>query len=114
MYPEAVAEAQKTQELSTVITHSFAFEIYALAISGKRGEAHAKLNELLQLTTSRFVPPYNIALAYNGLGDTGKTYEWLEIGYEQGDPRLVFLKSVPKWNNLRDEPRFIDLTSLNP
>ena len=67
------------------------------------------LDELLKLSKERFVPPYHIALIYNGLGETGKTLEWLEKGYEQHDPKMAFLKVEPKWNNLRSEPRFIDL-----
>jgi serine/threonine-protein kinase len=35
--------------------------------------------------------------------------EWLEKGYEQRDPKMTFLKVEPKWNNLRNEPRLVDL-----
>ncbi len=33
----------------------------------------------------------------------------LERGFEQRDARIAFLKVEPKWNNLRDDPRFQDL-----
>jgi len=33
----------------------------------------------------------------------------LERGYKERDPKMVFLKVEPKWNNLRDDPRFQDL-----
>jgi hypothetical protein len=38
-----------------------------------------------------------------------ETLAWLERGYREREPRMVFLKVEPKWNNLRDEPRFQDL-----
>ena len=67
------------------------------------------LEELLKLSTERYVPPYHIALIYNGLDERDETLAWLERGYEQRDPKMVFLKVEPKWNNLRDDPRFQDL-----
>jgi eukaryotic-like serine/threonine-protein kinase len=109
MYSEAVAEARKAKELSPVLTISVAFEGYALAKSGRRDEAQALLNELLKLSTTRPVPADHIALIYNGLGETEKSLDWLEKGYEQRDPKMAFLKVEPKWNNFRNEPRFIDL-----
>ncbi len=109
MYEEAVAEARKAKEFAPAQTVSNAFEGYALAKSGKRAEAQSLLDGLLKLSTTRFVPPDHIALIYNGLGETEKSLDWLEKGYEQKDPKMAFLKVEPKWNNLRNEPRFIDL-----
>ncbi len=109
MYREAVAEARKAKELSPAQTVSEAFEGYALAKSGKREEAQVLLEALLKLSTTRFVPPDHLAFIYNGLGETEKALEWLEKGYEQRSPKMVFLKVEPKWNNLRSEPRFIEL-----
>lgn len=108
-FPEAIEQAQKAKNLSGVSTHPDAFAGYALAKSGKRDEAEAVLNDLLKLSTARFVSPFHIALIYNGLDETEKTLEWLEKAYEQHDPKMVFLMTEPKWNNLRNEPRFIDL-----
>jgi len=109
MYREAVVEARRAKELSPVLTVSVSIVGYALAKSGKRDEARAVLDELLKLSTERFVPPYHIAVIYNGLGETDKATAWLEKGYEQRDPKMAFLKVEPKWNNLRDDPRFQDL-----
>lgn len=105
-YPEAIAEAHKASQLAAFQTVSVAVESYALAKSGKRDEARALLNELLKLSQKRFVPPYHIAFAYNGLGERDETLAWLARGIEQRDPKMAFLKVEPKWNNLRDDPRF--------
>ena len=109
MFAEAVAEARKAKELSGVSTRPIAFLGYALARSGKRGEARAELKRLLKLSAERYVSPYNIAMIYNGLGEREETLAWLERGFRQREPRMVFLKAEPKWNNLRDDPRFRDL-----
>jgi len=80
-----------------------------LANAGKTKEARAVLDELLKLSVGRYVPPYNFAVVYNALGESGKAIDYLEKGYEQKDVRMVFLKVEPQWNNLRSELRFLDL-----
>jgi len=67
------------------------------------------IKELLKLANARFVPPYHIALVYNGLDERNETLAWLERGYQQRDPKMTFLKVEPRWNNLHDDPRFQDL-----
>ena len=109
MYAEAVAEARRARNLFDGGIQAIAFESYALAKSGKQAEARAVLEELLKLSTTRYVPAYHVALVYNGLNERDKTLAWLERAFEQHNPRMVFLKVEPKWNNLRDDPRFQDL-----
>jgi hypothetical protein len=48
-------------------------------------------------------------MIYNGLGERDNALAWLERGVEMRDPRMVFLRVEPKWDNLRDDPRFKDL-----
>jgi DNA-binding winged helix-turn-helix (wHTH) protein/TolB-like protein/Flp pilus assembly protein TadD len=107
MFAEAIAESRKEYELSG--RNDIPFGAYALAKSGKQPEAKAALNELLKLSATRYVPPYNIAFIFNALDMPHDALEWLEKAYEQRDPKMTFLKVEPKWNNLRGEPRFIDL-----
>jgi TolB-like protein/DNA-binding winged helix-turn-helix (wHTH) protein/Tfp pilus assembly protein PilF len=109
MYPEAIAEGRKARELNGANSHPVAFLGYALAKSGKQAEARAVLAELLNRSKERYVPPYNIALVYNGLDERDETLAWLERGFEQRDPKMVFLKVEPKWNDLRSDQRFQDL-----
>ena len=109
MFAEAVAEARKARELNSANSQAAAQLGYALAKSGKQAEARGLLEELLKLSTQRHVSPGNIAQIYNGLGERDETFSWLERGFEQRDPKMVFLKVEPKWNNLRDDPRFQDL-----
>ncbi len=109
MLAEAGDEARKARELSGASTHPIAFLGYSLAKSGKPAEARVVLEDLLRLSTERYVSPYNIALIYNGLDERDKTLTWLERGYKERDPKLVFLRVEPKWNNLRTDPRFQDL-----
>ena len=109
MFPEAIAEARKAIDLTSGAAQPTSFLGYALAKSGKQAEARTVLEELLKRSAERYVPPYNIALIYNGLDERDQTLARLERGYEQRDQKMVFLKVEPKWNNLRADPRFQDL-----
>ena len=109
MFAEAVAEARRARELNSANSQGIAQLGYALAKSGKPDEARTLRDELLKSSTQRYVSPGNIALIYNGLGERDETFSWLERGFEQRDQKMVFLKVEPKWNNLRDDPRFQDL-----
>jgi DNA-binding winged helix-turn-helix (wHTH) protein/tetratricopeptide (TPR) repeat protein len=108
MHAEAVAAARKAGELSGN-SQSHAYRAYALTKWGKHSEARTVLDELLKLSTEKYVPPYNLALVFNGLGEQEKVADYLEKGYAEKDARMVFLKVEPMWNNLRSELRFLDL-----
>jgi DNA-binding winged helix-turn-helix (wHTH) protein/Tfp pilus assembly protein PilF len=108
MYAEAVAASKKAGELSGN-SQSQAYRAYALARSGKPEEARSLLDELLKLSNERYVPPYNFAVVYNGLGESDKALDCLEKAFAEKNVLMVFLKVEPKWNNLRSEPRFINL-----
>jgi len=106
MYDEAAAAARKGIELYSINSRSAAFLCYALAKAGKRSEALAALEELLKPSAGYFASPYNIALAYNGLGESDQSLKWLERGIEQRDPRMTSIVTERKWKNLRDDPQF--------
>jgi DNA-binding winged helix-turn-helix (wHTH) protein/TolB-like protein len=107
MYREAIADARKEFEFTG--GNVFPYGIYALAKSGRLTEARAALKELLKLSATKHVPPYNIALIYNALEMPDEALAWLERGFQQRDPKMTSLKVESKWNNLRNEPQFIDL-----
>src|SRR5438876_6807116 len=109
MFAEAVAEARKAKELNSANSQPIGQLGYALAKAGKQAEARTVLEELLKLSTQRYISPGNIALIYNGLGEREETLAWLERGFEQRDVKMVFLKVEPKWNNLRSDPHFQNL-----
>jgi transcriptional regulator NrdR family protein len=50
---------------------------HTLALSGKRNEAQRVLEELRQLSNSRYVTPYDFAVIYQGLGQSEQATEWL-------------------------------------
>ena len=53
---------------------------------------------LEQTATSRYVPPYAIALVYLGLQRADAMFQWLERAYDARDVHLVFAPVDPKWD----------------
>ncbi len=108
-FAEAIVLSRKGLELHPNNSRIPAFLGYALAKTGNRAEAEAIAEKLVKTSNERFVSAQNIALLYNGLGETAKSLEWLNRGIEQRDPRMTFLKVEPKWNNLRGDARFQEI-----
>ena len=53
--------------------------------------------------------PYDLAVAYAHLGNTGQAFVELEKAYAQHDWQMVQLKVRRAWDPLRPDPRFQDL-----
>jgi len=108
-FDDAVAEAGAARALTPSNTQALALEAYANAGRGKHSEAEAALAELLELSKERYVSPYHVAIACNGLNEPAEAIARLERGFEEHDPMMVFLYVEPKWRNLRGEPRMVRL-----
>lgn len=106
LFTDAVAEADAARVLTPANTQALALAACANAKRGQRREAKATLTELLQLSKQRYVSPYHVAIAWNGLNKPSEAMAWLERGFEERDPKMVFLNVEPIWNNVRGEPRF--------
>ena len=106
-FDEAINEAKKAVQFSGGNSEAVSLEAYALAKSGKRDESLKLLEELK--SNGRYVPSYNLAMIYNGLENREESLNNLEKAFAEKDARLILLKVEPKWNNLRNDPRFIEL-----
>ena len=85
-----------------------AHEVSLLSRLGRHAEAGALLAELRQHSSERFVPPYDLALAYAGVGDADAALAELERAFEARDPKMVLLR-VGGWDSVRERPEFSDL-----
>jgi TolB-like protein/Tfp pilus assembly protein PilF len=106
LFDDAVAEAGAARELTPANTQAQALEACANAKRGRRRDAVEALAQLLQSSKERYVSPYHVAIACNGLGESSEAIAWLERGFEEHDPKMVFLNVEPTWRSLRGEPRF--------
>ncbi|MGK2927063.1 MAG: tetratricopeptide repeat protein [Lysobacterales bacterium] len=107
-YEDALKEARAARQISGGSTIAMAREVACLAKLGRAAEAEALLSELLQRAAERYVPPFHLAAAYDGVGDADAALASLERAYEVRDPKMVLL-GVGGWDSVRDRPEFVDL-----
>jgi serine/threonine-protein kinase len=109
-YGEAIAELTKARNCSGGNTQTISLIGYACALSGDHAQALAVLDELKALSTQCYVPPYNIAMLHNGLGEDEHTLAWLERAHKERDVLLsAFITVDPNWDRLRANPRFMSI-----
>jgi len=82
---------------------------HALGVAGRRAEALAVLEGLRQLSSTRYVSPYSVALVHAGLGDRDQALAWLEKAYVERSDYMPYLNREPMLDGLRSDPRFAAL-----
>lgn len=99
IFQKAVAAAPDDPALLGLIGHSY-------AVSGNRSQALTVVQQLQQISTTRYVPSLYIALIYTGLGDRNEAFQWLDKAYNERCEYLVYLPVEPLADPLRADPRF--------
>jgi Flp pilus assembly protein TadD len=108
-YPEAIMEFEKAREFSRGNSEAIASIGYTAALAGDKAKARAVLEELKVLSTQHYVPPHNMALVYDALGDQDEALAQLDKACDERDVRVTLLKVDPRWDSLRSNPRFITI-----
>jgi TolB-like protein/Tfp pilus assembly protein PilF len=107
---EAGAEFQKAEALAPGITMYKGGLGHVYAREGRTTEARRLLDELKELSKTRYVSGLDLASIYIGLGEKEQAFTYLEKAYQQRDPRLIlWLTSRPEFETLRSDPRMKDL-----
>jgi tetratricopeptide (TPR) repeat protein len=106
--PEAIRELEATIKLAGTdsVPVYLAALGHAYAVAGQPENAR-RLIEALQARP--YVSPVDIATIYIGLGEKDEALDWLERGFAGRAYGLVFLPSDPRFDPLRNDPRFTAL-----
>jgi tetratricopeptide (TPR) repeat protein len=107
----AIAEFQKARQLDDS-PEILAYLGRTYALAGRRREAEKVIAELQEISKKRYVSPYDIAIIYAGLGQKDQALEWLRKAYESRAEGMCNLKTDPRLNDLRSDPRFQELLRL--
>jgi TolB-like protein/DNA-binding winged helix-turn-helix (wHTH) protein/Flp pilus assembly protein TadD len=108
-YQEALVEYNKALEIAGDTPQIRAHIAHVMAVSGKKSEALAGLAELQERAKRQYVPPYDIALIYVGLGEKEKAFAWLEKAYNDHSTEMIYFKVEPMLAPLRSDSRYQDL-----
>jgi TolB-like protein/DNA-binding winged helix-turn-helix (wHTH) protein/Tfp pilus assembly protein PilF len=75
----------------------------------KDGDARLTLARLDNMSKTKYVTPYGVALVYAGMGDKDQAFRWLEKAFDDRANWLVWLRFDPRWDSIRSDPRYTDL-----
>ncbi|NIM89847.1 MAG: protein kinase [Candidatus Aminicenantes bacterium] len=106
LFKEAIAELQRAVELSGGSFEYLAILAHAHAVAGERNKALRILNELREQSKQKYVPSYETALIYVGLGEEDQAFEFLEKAVRERSDSLRNIKVDPRLESLHDDPRF--------
>ena len=109
LHKKAIKALGKAAKLSNDGPRILAWLGYGYATAGSTVKAQQVLEKLMSGSKERHIDPYNIALLHIGLGEDEKALDSLEQAYEERSGQLIFLRLDPSVDNLRSNPRFIDL-----
>jgi serine/threonine-protein kinase len=79
---------------------------HAYGIAGKKKEAQEILGKLLEMSKKGYVPAYDIAVVYVGLGENAQAFEWLSKALEERSGFLIYIKCDRRIDGLRSDPRY--------
>jgi serine/threonine protein kinase/Tfp pilus assembly protein PilF len=108
-YSEAVTHFERAVDLSQRHQTYLAELGHGYAVAGRRTDALRTIEELMAISSTRFVAARGIAEIYMGLGDTDQALSWLEKAFSQHNGWLIHMREAPRYDNLRAEPRYLDL-----
>ena len=100
----ALAKIQEIQEDNSL---GAAGVVYALA--GRRYDAMRIIEKLERRSRQGYIAATTFAAIYAALDDNEKAITYLEKGYEDRAFQMQFLMVDPRWDKLRDDPRFQEL-----
>jgi len=110
MYKEAIEANQRFGKSTGHTPRSLAILAHGYGKAGNRDEALKLIRHLEERANHEFVPGFDMAIAYVGLGNKDKALRWLEIAFKARDQGLSNLNRAPFWfDSLRPDPRFQDL-----
>lgn len=108
-HDDAEAELGKSQAISRGEPHAEAALGHLAAIRGETAVATRHAERLRELAQSRHVSPVHFATVEIGTGDRDAAFASLERAVQSRSGWLVYLKTEPRFDPLRDDPRFAPL-----
>jgi len=109
MWREAVETFTRASAVSPGNPFAIGHIGYALAASGRKKEALEVLDRLEELSKERFVGSYHKAVVHLGLNADDRMFAYLERAFHEKESWLTMLNTLPLWDSVRSDPRFIGL-----
>ena len=109
-FPTAIDELKKAVELEPNVAENKAVLAFAYARAGKKDDA-AHTFDALKKDAKIYLPKYDEAKYYIGIGDKDHAFELLDQELAADSFHMTWLKVDPELDLLRDDPRFAQLVA---
>jgi eukaryotic-like serine/threonine-protein kinase len=106
---ESIASLEKTVQLSPSFTLATGFLAASYARSGDRGHAEKLMKSISERSAKQYVSPACFAIYHAALGQTEKTFEFLQAAFADRDPYLTRMAAEPYFDSVHSDPRYLDL-----
>lgn len=106
---EAITESEIARNSNYSLPKFIHCSGYCYAVRGDTRRAELVVEELAGEKGDQYVSPYWVAAIYAALENRNKAFEWLEKTYEDHSGWAPFLNVDPRFDSLRNEPRFHSL-----
>jgi len=106
MNDAAIEAVSKALELSPRASLFLGFLGEVHAAAGHQEEAQKILVRLQELSKTQYVSPHFVGRIYLTLGKKEEALTWLETAYRERAALMVLLKTDPRFDELRPDPRF--------
>jgi TolB-like protein/Tfp pilus assembly protein PilF len=108
-YEEALGELQEALKIDPDDPEILSLIGYTYAKSGDREGVQRMLDRVEEVSKRRYVNPSDVVLIYAGLGDVDQTFTLLERAYEARSQYLIWFKTDPRLDSIRQDSRYTDL-----
>ena len=105
-YPEAIKLLRQVSEREKEFDMVEASLAYAYGVTGDTARAHEMLQEMERRSAHVHVTPQELAKVHLGLGENEKALTRLQQGYQVAEEEMMWIKTDPIFDSLRDDPRF--------
>ena len=106
---EAIASFEEAVRCSAGRPDAVGYLACAYGLVGRRAEAERQLATLHERAQRGWVPAISFAIAHLGLGQLDRVFEWLERACEERDLWLLWHTYDPIFQEIRSDPRMLDL-----
>lgn len=105
-FDSAISELEKTSVIEGASTEVLSALGYANALAGNKDRAVGIIDSLKEQSGQSYVPAYNVAVVYAGLGESELSLSYLEREYDDGAYYMNLIKVDPELDSLRSLARF--------
>jgi TolB-like protein/DNA-binding winged helix-turn-helix (wHTH) protein/Tfp pilus assembly protein PilF len=103
-YTQALAGYETRGNRDTDATAAFLY-----GVTGRRKAALRIIENVKLLAARKYRDPYDLAIAYAGLGDADKATEQLALAYERRSAQMMAVDVEPFFDRIRSHPRFREI-----